>query len=89
MSNRAAIFALAAILAGCTAPTMPESPEDAMRSMTVTTRTVVDGNPRFAEPVDGRCADGMVPVRVAAWNEMAGRQVGDRYMVTMCKEKAI
>lgn len=89
MSTRAVIFALAAILSGCAAPTMPESPEDAMRSMTVTTHTVVDGNPRFAEPVAGRCADGMVPVRVAAWNEMVGQQVGDWYWVTRCRQRAL
>lgn len=64
---------LAAMLAGCTVPTMPDpqTPADIARAAQVTEHTVVDGNERYSDPVDGRCADGLVPVRVAAWMEMA------------------
>jgi hypothetical protein len=75
---RMAALAIAALLAGCTLPTMPDpqTPADLARAMQVTRHTAVDGHPWYDEPVDGRCPDRMEHVRVVAWMEMAGQQVG-------------
>lgn len=80
-----------AILAGCTVPTMsdPQTPADIARAAQVTEHTVVDRNERYSDPVDGRCADGLVPVRVAAWMEMAGEQVGGYHWARKCMWREI
>lgn len=88
---RMAALAIAALLAGCTLPTMPDpqTPADLARAMQVTRHTAVDGNKRYSETVDGRCPDGMEHVRVVAWMEMAGEQVGGYFWADMCRWRAL
>lgn len=82
---------LAAMLAGCTVPTMPDAqtPSDLARAMQATRHTAVDGHPWYSDPVDGRCQDGTERVRVAAWMEMAGEHVGGYFWAAKCRVRAL
>lgn len=86
MSNRATIFALAAMLAGCEAPTAPTPA--AVRKVSEPEQprmvTEVDKLASYSDPIDGECPEGMRRVRVLGVWMRGDAPVSDTVRVAKC-----